>query len=354
MSQPRVWMASLGILAMTMVVGLLMPGQVAARGWKTVRVPSSIDATGRRDVSSALQAFINRVPNRRIIVFPDRATYRLGGDGIRLQGRHDLTFRGRATLRVTGCDAADSAFSLVGSTSGITIRDLTIAGGNHAGGTSRSHRGDCQHQHGIALYGASRVTVRKVRIRDLWGDCLYVGIDQGRWSRHIRFRDSTCRRNGRQGVAIVGGADVRVQRVTFDKIAMNVLDIEPNDGRGGATDILFADNRVTSFSHSDLYQSFLFGANGSLDAVVERVTVRDNIVTRDTLLTLVGDEYTGFSGQRNRRDIVFTGNRSSVSRSGPVLTFKHVDGVTVSGNSQPGAGSSLARFVDSTGVDYQP
>lgn len=319
--------------------------------YRTVRVPRSIDATGSRNVSSALQAFINRVPNRRTIVFPDGATYLLGGYGIRLEGRRDLEFRGRATLRITGCDAMDSAFYLIGSTSRITIRYLSIVGQNRLGGTTRSHLGSCQQQHGIALYGASRVTVAKVRIRDLWGDCLYVGIDGRRWTRRVRFRDSSCRRNGRQGVAIVAGDDIRIQRNTFDRIAMSVLDIEPNDRRGGATDVLFEDNTVTSFSHSSLYQSFLFGANGSLDAMVNRVIVRDNVVTQGTLLTLVGDEYTGYSGQRTRRNIRFTGNRSKVAAHRTILNFKHVDGVTVSGNRQPlGSGGSLVRFVDSTGI----
>lgn len=349
--RPRTLRLRVAMLAVVLLGSLLAPASVTAASWRTVRVPSSIDATGKRDVSSALQAFVNRLPSRRIVQFPKGAVYRLGGNGIRLDGRHDLQFRGRATLRVTGCDSMDSAFVLTGSTSGITIRDLRIVGGNPYGGTTRSHRGSCQHQHGIALYGASDITIRNVRMRNLWGDCLYVGIDRGRWTRDVLFTDSTCGRNGRQGVAIVAGDDIRVRRVMFDKIAMSVLDIEPNDRSGGATDVVFANNRVTSFSHSSLYQSFLFGANGSMDAMVNRVAVRDNVVTKDTLLSLVGDEYFGYSGQRTRRNIRFTGNRSKVTARRAVLNFKHVDGLVISGNVQRRArGVSLTRIVDSTGI----
>lgn len=367
MSWSRVATCSLAVTA-ALVMGVVAPGAAmvapASRTsssssstsrarplYRTVRVPGRIDPTGRRNVSSALQAFIDQVPDRRTIVFPDGATYLLGSDGLRLSGRHRLELRGRATFRITGCGSSASAFSLTGSTSRITFRHLSIVGGNPYGGTSRSHRGDCQHQHGIALYGVSRITIAKVRIRDVWGDCLYVGMDGSRWSRDVRLRDSSCRRNGRQGVAIVGGDDIRVYRSVFDRIAMSVLDIEPNDRRGGATDIRFEDNKVTSFSHASQYQSFLFGANGSMDAMVNRVTVRDNLVTRGTLLTLVGDEWTGYSGQRTRRNIRFTGNRSRVAATRAVLNFKHVDGVLISGNRQPlGRGGSLVRFVDSTGI----
>ncbi len=208
---------------------------------------------------------------------------------------------------------------------------------------------------GSTIKGASNVELDRVDITRVKGDCVYLGLSpSGVWASDVWYHDSSCDLTGRQGVAIVAGSDFRTERVSFDKIAINVLDIEPNDGRGGARNIVFDNNTVGTYSHSSQFVGFFFGANGSHDAVVDGVKVRNNVVTGKTLSTLVGDEWTGYSGQRNRRNITFTGNRSTVSTTwGPVLKFRHVDGVTVSGNTQPLSNGELATFVDSTGVTYQ-
>lgn len=319
-------------------------------------VPASIDRTGSSNVSGAMQNFVNGVPDGSTIVFPAGATYLLSGDGLFLRRRSGLTLTGEgATLKSLGCDSEDSLIRVEGG-SGIVIRGLTLVGDNDVAGTSNAYTGGCEHQHGIAVSAASDVEIDQVTIRRVHGDCLYLGRDtQGTWASDVRFHDSTCTLTGRQGVAIVAAKKVRVARVEFDKIAINVLDIEPNTGADGATDITLTSNTVGSYSHSSRFRGFFFGANGSLDAMVRGVVVSDNTVTGGGLDSLIGDEHTGFSGQRNRRSFTFTGNVSTATGAwGPVVTFLHTDGVTVSGNRQTLRGGTLARFVDSTGVTYNP
>ena len=190
----------------------------------------------------------------------------------------------------------------------------------------------------------------------VFGDCLYVGIGaSGRWGAGIRYHHSTCELNGRQAIAVVAGRRVLVEHVHFDGIGMNVLDIEPNSGRGGALRIVFRDNTVGTYGHSSMYRSFFFAANGSHRAPVRQLVVRDNVVTGGTLATLVGDEYTGYGGQRNRRRITFVGNRSTaVARWGPVLTFKHADGIRLWRNRQRVENGHLVSFIDCTGVRRRP
>ena len=135
---------------------------------------------------------------------------------------------------------------------------------------------------------------------------------------------------------------------------MNVLDIEPYESRGGATRIVFRNNVTSTYSHSSRFTSFFFAANGTHGALVRDVRVRRNLVTGQPLDTLVGDEHTGYHGQRNRRDITFIDNRSTVTaRWGPVLHFKHVDHVTVRDNRQRVTDGPLARFIDSTGIRFR-
>jgi hypothetical protein len=320
---------------------------------QAVSVPDSLDTKGRRPIASALQSFIDSTPDQSVITFPEGAVYLLDR-AIRLDGRRGLTFEGNGTVLLTpGCDNDDSAF-LIGqraASSDIVIRDFEIVGDNEDAGTREAFKVACEHQHAIATYGASRIDVSGLNISKMHGDCLYVGIGPDRsWSTDIRFRDSTCVENGRQAVAVVAGERVHVEGIRMDLLAMHVFDIEPNDGAGGARDILFAGSSVGSFGHSPAFEGFFFAANGSLDAMVERVRVEDNVVTKGTLKTLVGDEFTGFDGQRSRRDIAFVGNRSEVPGRGPLLTFKHTDNVAVLRNEQPLTSGSLSRFVNSTGI----
>lgn len=330
-------------------------GEPRAGAGDRVPVPRTIDRTGSRDVSAAMQAFIDRVPDGSTVVFPADAHFRLDGSGIQLTGRRNLTFRGNgSTLWSRGCSGSDSLFAVSGGT-GITVRNFRLVGDNDHAGTVDAYRSGCEHQHGIALYGAADVRIEKVRVRRVHGDCVYVGIGSGRWTRDVVFRDSVCRMTGRQGFTVVAGRDVRVANVRFDEIAINVLDIEPNDGAGGARNIVFTRNNVGSYSRSKRFRGFFLAANGSHDALVAGVRVTRNTVVGSTLDSLVGDEWTGYAGQRNRRDFVVTGNRSNVTADwGPVLTFKHVDGVVVRDNVQAIRSGPLARFVDSTGVAYVP
>ena len=318
-----------------------------------VAFPKSIDATGQADVGERLQGLIDSVPDGSRILFPKDGIFRVSG-GLHIDGHSKLTFDGNgSTILLPDCDNDNPGFWIGQDqlSSDIVIRDFRIEGDNDRAGTNDAYTSDCEYQHAVATLGAARVLVEDVHISKIYGDCLYVGVGpDDAWSTDVTFRRSTCVHNGRQGVAIVAGERVRAEDIFMDDLAMHVLDIEPNDGRGGARDVAFIGNSVGTYGHSPAYPSYFFAANGSLDAPVERVVVTDNVVTGGTLATLVGDEFVGFSGQRTRRDVTFTDNRAEVTAEGPVLIFKHTDNVHVLGNEQPLSEGPLASFIDSTGV----
>ena len=305
------------------------------------------------DASTTLQALIDDVPDGARIVFPIDGVVRLD-TGLRIDGRHGIALDGNGTtLETVGCEREDSLISigLQATSTDITIQGFRLVGGNEKAGTTQAFDPNCQFQAGVAIYGSSRVeNPRRGHDRDA-GGLPVRGIGRsGDWSTDVSFRDSRCRSNGRQAVSVVAGERVSVEHIDMDVIAMHVLDIEPNDARGGARDVLFLDNVVGSYAYSDAFTGFFFGANGSLDAPVDRVLVSGNAVRDGTLHILVGDEFTGWNGQRNRRSIEVSANSSIVSAAGPVMTFKHVDGLVVSGNSQPLTDGQLVRLVDVTGA----
>ena len=186
----------------------------ALSGDRVVTVPGSIDSSGGTDVHRALQSFINRTPNDTTIRFPERGQYRLS-EALNISGRHGLTLLGRQSkLLVTGCDVQDSAF-IIGDrapSSDIRIVGFRLRGNNAAGGTSASYRPGCEYQIGVAIYRSQRIEISNTYISRMNGDCVYVGGggDVWTWSSDILVENSTCRRNGRAGLAITrGGASWR-------------------------------------------------------------------------------------------------------------------------------------------------
>ena len=55
-------------------------------------------------------------------------------------------------------------------------------------------------------------------------------------------------------------------------------------------------------------------------------------------------------GKTRTADITFTNNTTTKAGAGPVLRFEHVDGLTVSGNTQPLTSGTLVSISDSTNV----
>jgi hypothetical protein len=326
---------------------------------REVALPSSIDATGAVDVSDAVNDFLRTVPDGSRIAFRSGGTYALGS-AIQLQDRHDLEFQGNgATLRMAGCDVEDSAFLLDGSPSTrIAIRDLTMIGDNRDAGTPSAYVGGCESAMGVAIYGARDVVISNVAISSVHAECVYIdagGNPRGTtpWAERITFRDSTCKLNGRMGVAIIAARHVTVTRITFDDIAISVFDIEPTRPDGGATFLSLTDNEINDYGLSRLWTPWVLegSAYDMTTTIVHDVTLARNRVTGMTR-----SEHTGASGglrvkattERWGR-FAIVDNVSTIAGEGPTMYFQHIDGLRVSGNVQPLTKGPLVWFDDTPG-----
>ena len=194
----------------------------------TVNLPSSIDATGSRDVSAELNAFIRNAPNGSTIVFKAGGTYRTN-EVVRVLGKKRITLDGNgATLKLTGpIDFLGAGIFVEQLSEDITIRDLNIVGQHAAAGT-KDALGPGENHNAIAVYGSTNVLIERVDIRRVGGDCLYVSAHERRiWSDGVTFRDSTCRLTGRMGVTVIAGSRIRVVNNTFDEIGYAVVGSNP-------------------------------------------------------------------------------------------------------------------------------
>lgn len=330
-----------------------------------VTVPASVDATGATDASAALQRFVDGLPNGVTIVFAAGGTYRMD-HGLVLHGRHDLVFEGNgATLRAAGSASqpTDSLFALMDGDARIAIRNLTLVGNNPDAGTVDAFHGGDEHLHGFYLGGASDILIEDVAIRDVYGDCVYVGTDGGTtWSRGITFQDSTCTGTGRHGVGYIAGRDVTVQRVAFDRIGMWVVDIEPNRSSEGADGFVLRDNTVGTYGLTDEYLAWLVSARAGADgAIAQNVSIVGNAITGNPASGYDGDPLglnvyvDGGVGPRSGwviRDNDATITMSRTSHGAPIY-MRETAGVVVADNRQPMRAGELARFPGSTDVIYQ-
>ena len=315
---------------------------IFSEDFQRVRVPADVDATGATDASAALNEFLTRVPDRSTIVFKRDGEY-LMDHGILIQGRRNLIFEGNgSSLRAnpaTTVTQSDSMFALWGDNRNIVIRNFHIDGAAEKPGVFVPL--EREGFYGVLIQG-DNVEVHDVTIEAIPGDAFHVNVSgDGQWSRDAYIHDLHVLSAGRNGVAIIAGANVLVERVRFDTIGYSTFDIEPNEKWQGAEAVTFRDNVAGTWSNSFL------SAEGASGSRVEGVTVTGNTVTDDSLLTVV-------ALRSGRKDVVFTDNVSLVDAKGPVLRFSHIDGLTISGNEQPLRSGELARITDSTNVIYEP
>ncbi len=335
---------------------------------RTVRVPSSIDASGGSNAGPALQSFLNHVPNGSVIAFPAGGTYRVAA-GLRLDGRHNLILDGHgSTIRTTGSGGSALASPIVLSwataNSDIWIRNFVLEGNNLRTGTS-IYDPSRESQMGIDLNGGVRIEISGVTIRRTWGDAVYANENTPSagsaaawptdiWVHHNRF-DSI----GRNAFTINAGRRVTLERNTIDHVGASVLDIEPDLPSQGADAVVLRSNTIGVYGMSPLYTGHFVSCSNDaygVGAVIQGITITGNSITRGAPNSANNSNSGGlftWIGKTRTSNIVFTNNTTAKAGHGYVLIFQHVDGLTVAGNHQVLTSGSLVAVSDSTNVSIK-
>jgi hypothetical protein len=302
---------------------------VALRRPARFHVPSWVPSGCSTDAAAPIRSWIASVPDHSTLVFDAGACYRVESP-LELRGRslaidgHGATFRSfdppedqRAVWR-----AWDST---------VAFRDMTIVGAYADGGV---HVEALQHAHAIDLRGTYGA-VERVSMSDLAGDCVYFGLGRGRSSGYVR--DSSCRRISRNAVSVTAGDDIRVTRVTTDRIGYVAFDVEPNEGPGnGSARVVFAGNTIGSYG----VKAYTVIGNAP---VVDQVFADNRVVGQGLKIGTRDGPY------RPRR-VRITGNRSDTPTAPAAMNLQGLDDVAVTGNTVPMLGGSLVQALRSCGV----
>jgi hypothetical protein len=330
----------------------------------TVNVPSSIDATGSSDAGPALNSFIAGVPNGSVINFPANGVYRVS-QGLYLRGRSSLVFQGNgSTLRLSGSGGttASSGFKLDNANSDIAFHHFTIIGNNP--NTTTVFNPGTESQMGAAIYDGTRVELDDIDVSHTYGDGVFVAGKQSspyHSSDRIWIHDSSFDYVGRMGLVLNAATNTIAERNYYSHVGMFVFDIESDYDYEVVDTVSFRNNSVGSYGMTATYTNYFFACSGNQSVAVARnIYVTGNSIGAGAPINSPNNNWqkgglATWVGRGNRlSNIVFTGNSTTKSGSGPVLYFDGIDGLTITGNVQPLTAGSVASISSSTGVTYVP
>jgi len=322
----------------------------------TYNVPGTVTHDGSADASAALNAFIATVPNGSIVNFPlgAAATYRMD-HGIVITGRSNLVFQGNgAALHANGSGSVihDSLFCLDQGNSHISILNFILVGNNP--NVTMIYNIGTENQSTFAIWGSSYVEIGNCTGSHAYGDFAYIN-GTGNTNApcdSLWFHDSTGTYLGRNAISPINATNLIVEHCNFDLIGQHVFDIEPDVAAQLNAYITFRNNVIGRYGYNSTYTSYFLAADGAAGSTLHDLTVTGNTVVGNPAQ---GNGY-GPVGLNTtievarRSNVIFTGNSTTQSVPGPALLFAHVDGLTITGNTQPLSSGSLASITDCTGV----
>lgn len=307
------------------------PAGAGSEARRVRAVPESIASDCSVDVTTRLAEFVNRSRRGTTVELAEDGCYRIDGR-LRISDRKDLVIDGNgATLRAMTPGDKDRRHVWIWGGRDIVIRDLTVRGAHPDAGAQRSsyHPGKA-FQHGFAIQGTRGLLLERVQVYDVYGDFVYVGGElggDGGWARDVRVTRSTFEGSGRQGIAVVKGERITIDRNRIGGVGLSLFDLEPNRGTGGAIDIRILRNRTGAVRHFWL-------ASKGVGLNVGDVLVKGNtaVVPSAGLVWVYGPTH-GYRGPFRFVDNTFeiTGGVQDEGSTGAFFVSR-VRGVTIEGN----------------------
>lgn len=291
--------------------------------------PLSIDRTGAKDVTAALQTFLNGVPNGATVLFHKNAQYRIEGT-LLLTNRKGLTLDGNGA-RFFATQPTElrgrSQWDLRDMTDTI-IQNMVIRGANPKAGTGDdAWVVELEAQHGINIVGGARVTVRWNTISDTFGDFIYISSNaKGGVPKDITVHDNFMRRSGRSGISTTNADGVVLRNNDLAEMRRSGFNLETNLAHEVARNVTIRNNRVGP--------SRLNFVSGHGHGRVDDLVVIDNVLIGQPLTvtlhaTSAGGRRTNVLIARNVSDKPYG---ASIGASVRIVGY---DGVTVKDNVQP-------------------
>lgn len=325
-----------GLLATALLIPAAeLPFPAAAVAAATYVAPADIDATGATDVTAALNAFIQRVPDGSVITFPAGARYRIESV-VAIGGRQNLVIDGNGAQFFATTDGTGATPTgpndvqwlwprhrdqiLVFNSTNVTLRNLTVRGANPRAGTNEDAYVEAyEAQAGVEFYRTVNSRLENCQISDTYGDFVYIGHR----AQGTVVTGCTMTRSGRQGISAVDATGVVIYRNDISQVRRSMFTLEPYVRDWSVTNVWIVANTVGATRLS------IVGAKGEGD--VSNVVFAFNKHVGVPMRI----KNTPLSGRRH--DWYVIGNTSDRTYGSPhgAIWFFRTDRVLVQDNVQP-------------------
>jgi hypothetical protein len=268
------------------------------------------DATGRRDVTSALRSFLQRHNGDRVALARN-GVYKV--TSVIFTARNlKVDFRGS---RLRGTKRGVHGVLRIASSVNVTLNQPRVTGTGYVWDSRY------QSEHGIHIDGGSDIVLNRPRTRNTRGDGIYIGYQPGKNSpaRAVTINRPDIARASRNGIAPVAG-QVTIRGGRIRDTGLHGINFEVNDDRGansirGVVDGV--DLRRIGTLPKVPYGSYAVAAGGYSTARKQPMVVKN--VTGDYLNMTI----------RHTADVVVTSN---VSERRTIANFRASPSVRFSGN----------------------
>ena len=228
-----------------------------------------------------------------------------------------------------------------GGSTNITVENVTVSGANpNAGRSDAAYVAALEAQHAFDIDGADTVTLRNCQGADVYGDFVYIR------SSNVVVEDCVFARNGRQGIAIAAGSNIRISRCVLDEMRRSTFDLEPNT----ATDLI--DNVIIEDCSTGIGRLLWLTAGGQ-GSGVRNVTIR-----RNTMRGLSGTPAISLAAPTGSRRGPFAVTDNVLLPQGSpraAVETARIDGLTFTGNKITTPTSRYmtgVKATDSTGLSF--
>lgn len=297
---------------------------------------------------ASIQPVIDSASSSATVCLAPGATYTLTSS-LRINSKVGLTLDGRgATLKAASYWGA----GLIRASGGknIVVKNVTLVGTDTSPGT---YQCCAEYQFGVGYYSVQGGLITGVTTRNTQGDGVYLGQDGGIPARDIVVRDNDLTFYGRWGVTATHAERVTIEnnRLANGWIA---FELEPDSEPGHfVRNVTIRNNTVGGAGG---YFAGVFGLGGPIsDVLIEGNRVTNTGANRGLRSYFRGDNYrlTNITIRGNVGERAFYEDSGGTAQPRPpenaVFMFNHVDGLTVTGNTQPvNAGMYGVRTFDST------
>ena len=214
-------------------------------------LPSGYVKDGSRDYTTVIQAAILKYPN---LVFPGFPIL-INDNGLNIPSNRTITFLEGSELRMKPTSQAGYGMLTMRNATNVNLVNPVLKGDRykHLGTTG-------EWGMGISIYGGSNITVISPEAREMWGDGIYVGIENNVIPRNITIKNAILEYNRRDGITIVSADGLKLESpyAAFSNGTKPMAGIafEPNNSRAEIKNVVITNPRTQENAGHGMFVDF--------------------------------------------------------------------------------------------------